>query len=45
MHDTSTPQLLAALTVTDATSNTRIYVAEETIWNTTFSQLLTGKNI
>jgi hypothetical protein len=44
VHDTTTPQLLAALTVTNAPSNTRIYVAEEAIWNNTFSPLLTGKN-
>jgi hypothetical protein len=43
VHDPTTPQFLAALTVTDAPSNTGIYVAEEAIWNNTLSPLLRGK--
>jgi len=40
VHACTIPELLAALTVTNATSNTTVYVAEESICNKTGLVLL-----
>jgi hypothetical protein len=45
LHTPTTSQLLAALTVTDATSDTTVYVAEEAICKDRVSALLECKGI
>jgi hypothetical protein len=43
MHACTIPELLAALTVTNTTSNATVYVAEESICNKTGLALVRGE--